>query len=115
MSERERVLPEQGSVAPPRSNGELVFAAPWESRVFGITLALFEAGHFEWTEFQSRLIEAIAQHEAELGDGEFQYYACWLEAFRKLATAKGWLDPEALASLEAELIARPAGHDHLHA
>lgn len=114
MSQREQLLPQEGAAAPPRSNGELVFAAPWESRVFGVTLALLEAGRFEWTEFQSRLIAAIAQHEAqlELGDGEFQYYACWLEAFRELATAKGWLEANALLALEAELLARPAGHDH---
>ncbi len=77
MSERERVLAQDGPAAPPRANGELLFAAPWESRVFGVTLALFEAGRFEWPEFQSRLIAAIARHEAERGDGEYQYYACW--------------------------------------
>jgi len=112
MSERDRVLPQTGPGAPPRANGELVFAAPWESRVFGVTLALYEAGRFEWSEFQSRLIAAIARHEAERGDGEYQYYACWLEAFQNLATDKAWLDGEALAALEADLLARPVGHDH---
>ncbi len=112
MSERERVLARDGPAAPPRANGELLFAAPWESRVFGVTLALFEAGRFEWPEFQSRLIAAIARHEAERGDGEYQYYACWLEAFRTLATDKGWLDGAALEQLERELAARPPGHDH---
>ena len=67
MSDRERVLAEAGSAAPPRANGELVFEAPWESRIFGLTLALFEDGRFEWQEFQSHLIEAIARHETELG------------------------------------------------
>ena len=63
MNERERVLPAEGPGAPPRANGELVFQAPWESRIFGVTLALYEAGRFEWSEFQSRLIAAIARHE----------------------------------------------------
>ncbi len=112
MSEGERVLPQEGPAAPPRANGELVFAAPWESRIFGITLALLEAGRFLWPEFQARLIEAIARHEAERGAGEYQYYACWLEAFRTLATDKGWLDARALQDLERELAARPPGHDH---
>ena len=112
MSERERVLPQQGPAAPPRANGELLFAAPWESRIFGITLALLEAGRFAWPEFQARLIESIGRHEAERGDGDYQYYACWLEAFRSLATDRGWLDPHALAALERELAARPPGHDH---
>ncbi|MBW2282508.1 MAG: nitrile hydratase accessory protein [Deltaproteobacteria bacterium] len=108
----EQVLPQDGPGAPPRSNGELVFAEPWESRIFGITLALHGQDRFEWPEFQARLIEAIARHEAEIGEGEYQYYACWLEAFRSLATDKGWLDAKALAQLESELADRPAGHDH---
>jgi nitrile hydratase accessory protein len=108
----EHHLPESGPAAPPRSNGELVFAAPWESRIFGLTLALLDAGHFQWPEFQGRLIEAIARHEATLGDDGYQYYACWLDAFRALATDKGWLDEKALMDLEAGLAARPPGHDH---
>jgi nitrile hydratase accessory protein len=86
--------------------------------VFGITLALHEAGRFEWSEFQARLIQAIAAHEAELeaqpaGEGgEYHYYGCWLKAFRTLAADKGWLDLAVLDGLEDELVARPAGHDH---
>ena len=33
-----------GAAAPPRSNGELVFEAPWESRSFGMAVALSEPG-----------------------------------------------------------------------
>ena len=33
----------------------MVFAAPWESRIFGVTLACLEAGRFAWPEFQSPL------------------------------------------------------------
>ena len=112
MSGPERVLPEEGPAAPPRANGELRFAAPWESRIFGLTLALLDAGRFAWPEFQSRLIDAIARHEAERGGGAYEYYGCWLEAFRTLATDKAWLDAGALDELEHELRARPSGHDH---
>ena len=45
--------------APPRANGELVFAAPWESRVFGLAAALRERGLFSWDEFRAELIAAI--------------------------------------------------------
>jgi len=110
----EDLLAQDGPEAPPRSNGELVFAAPWESRIFGVTLALFDAGRFEWPEFQSRLIAAIAEHEATLGAGAYQYYACWLEAFRSLAADKGWIGQADLDALERELAARPVGHDHDH-
>ena len=55
----EQRLDLDGPVAPPRRNGELVFAEPWESRVFGLTMALHQAGIFIWDEFRSRLIDAI--------------------------------------------------------
>jgi nitrile hydratase accessory protein len=115
MSDRERVLPTHGLAAPPRANGELLFEAPWEGRLFGVTLALLEAGRFEWSEFQARLIEAIAAHEAELTEveeGGYRYYDCWLQAFQGLATDKGWLDTATLEALERDLEARPPGHDH---
>jgi nitrile hydratase accessory protein len=108
----EHVLPREGSAAPPRANGELVFTEPWQSRIFGITLALHEADRFEWPEFQSRLIHAIDRHQTARGEGSYDYYACWLSAFRALATDKGWVDDAALEALERELAARPAGHDH---
>ena len=54
-----------GTAAPPRSNGALVFETPWEGRLFGITMALHDAGHFEWEEFRRLLIEEIARWERE--------------------------------------------------
>ena len=60
----ERVLPQEGPAARRAANGELQFEAPWESRIFGITLALLEQGRFAWPEFQARLIEAIARMSA---------------------------------------------------
>ena len=111
MSDLGQLLPDEEPGAPPRSNGELVFAAPWESRLFGMTLALHDAGRFEWSEFQAGLIAAIARHESE-GPDVYHYWECWLEAFRTLASSRGWLSDGALADLESELLARPHGHDH---
>ena len=116
MSGTERILAAEGPAAPPRANGELVFEAPWQSRIFGLTLALHDAGRFVWSEFQAKLIAAIETHEAELrradGEGTYDYYGCWLEAFRALAGEKGWLDAAQVDALERELLARPPGHDH---
>jgi nitrile hydratase accessory protein len=87
---REALLDVAGPGAPPRRNGELVFLAPWESRVFGLTMALYEQGRFEWDDFRQRLIAAIARAEAKLRPGEaFHYYACWLEALQQLLAAPG--------------------------
>ena len=43
---------------------------------------------------------------------DYDYWACWMEAFCGLAAERGWLAPAALAALEAELAGRPPGHDH---
>ncbi len=109
----ERVLDAHGPAAPPRRNGELVFEAPWESRVFGLTMVLHQRGCFEWDEFRDRLIQSVARADARAAAGEaFHYYACWLEALRGLLAEKELCAPEALAERETALAARPAGHDH---
>ena len=51
------LLDTEGPAAPPRRNGELLFGAPWEGRLFGLTMALHRAGVFEWDEFRQLLIE----------------------------------------------------------
>ena len=115
MSERalEQRLDREGTAAPPRSNGELLFQAPWESRVFGLTMALCEQDRFEWDEFRERLIASIAAQERALGpEDAFCYYACWLEALRSLLVDKHLCGPETLAERELQLAARPPGHDH---
>jgi len=112
-SDREGVLDAEGPAAPPRTNGELVFHAPWESRIFGLTMALYDQGRFEWDEFRDRLIEAIATAESRLeSDAPFHYYACWLQALQGLLAAKGLCAPSALSEREGRLAARPRGHDH---
>ena len=111
------VLEWDGPVAPPRRNGELVFAALWESRVFGMTMTLYERGAFGWDEFRDRLIAAIASDErAHPADDPAtdRYWSCWLAAFESLLADKGLCAPTALAARVAELAARPHGHDHRH-
>ncbi len=107
------VLDAEGPGAPPRTNGELVFSAPWESRLFGITMALYESGAFEWNEFRALLIQEIgtweaAGHPAE----EWSYYERWAAAFEKLLAARGFCGPGELSERLHNLAARPHGHDH---
>ena len=102
-----------GPAAPPRANGELVFAAPWESRVFGVTIALHEAGVFEWNEFQQRLIAAVGRWERDHPDGrDYRYYDCWYEALESLVDDRGIVAAEVVRERATELASRPAGHDH---
>jgi nitrile hydratase accessory protein len=111
MSDAE--LPIEGKAAPPRSNGELVFAAPWESRVFGIALSLVESGHLTWPEFQQELVAAIGAWErrAQPGD-EYHYYERWQEALERVLAQKAICPTIELQTRAAKLAARPHGHDH---
>ena len=74
----------------PRSNGELVFAAPWESRVFGMVSAYLGHTGQPWEVFRQRLIAAIAAAP----DGE-PYYESFTTAFESLLAADGVLSPGA--------------------
>jgi hypothetical protein len=50
----------EGVAAPPRSNGELVFSAPWQARAFGICVAVLEREGLGWDAFRPHLVSAIA-------------------------------------------------------
>ncbi len=78
-----------GPVAVPRKNGELLFEAPWQGRVFGMAVALQDRRVYGWQDFQSRLIAEIAGAEAH---GEpSAYYERWLRSFEGLLVEKGIL------------------------
>jgi nitrile hydratase accessory protein len=108
------VLDWNGPLSPPRRNGELVFETLWESRVFGMTMTLYEAGVFRWEEFRDRLIAAIAAWERAQhpDDDAYRYWDCWLAAFERLVADKGLCPPTVLAARVVALAARPPGHDH---
>lgn len=105
----------EGPAAPPRSNGELVFAAPWEGRAFGLTMALVDAGAISYETFRTELIEQIAAWEADPPAGEcYSYYGCWLRALERVVAAAGLVSVADVRERSAAFAARPAGHDHRH-
>ena len=101
--------------APPRSNGELVFEEPWESRAFGVAVALHDAGVLDFEAFRARLIEQIGAWEAEhaASAGGYRYYECWLEALERVLEEQGLVDPVRVANARAALEHEWA-HDHAH-
>jgi nitrile hydratase accessory protein len=109
------LLAEDGQAAPPRDNGELVFAAPWESTAFAMAIGLEEAGVFTAEEFRVRLIESIAAWEAlpERSRGAWSYYERWLHALQALL-----FDREVIGDLELHdriaTLAHHDDHDHGH-
>jgi nitrile hydratase accessory protein len=103
-----------GPAAPPRQNGELVFAAPWERRLFGVTMALHERGVFAWDEFRALLIDEIArwQATAAAAGAAYAYYERWERALSRLLGERGVIDPAVVRARARELAALPPGHDH---
>ena len=104
-----------GTVALPRRNGELVFDAPWESQAFGMAIALYEQGHYDWEEFRGRLISKIGDWE---GSGEderaaWNYYRHWLASFEALVKDRGLLSEEDIEERTSELLLG-AGDEHHH-
>src|SRR4051812_33915172 len=87
-------------LAVPRKNGGLVFAAPWEGRVFGMAVALSDDEVYDWNAFRDRLVAEIAAAE-EHGDGS-PYYERWLASFERLLLDTGILTAEELDTRTAE-------------
>ncbi len=100
-----------GPGAPPRLNGELVFEAPWQSRVFGLTAALVETGRLDWAGFQQALIARVGAADAE---GIDDYWGCWRDAFGDCCAALGLVAPGEWSQRTTALLSRPADHDHTH-
>ena len=89
----------QGELALPRINGELIFAAPWEGRAFGIAVALNESGAYEWGDFQQRLAAEIAAAPSD-NEGSV-YYERWLASLERLLIEQGMISREELDSRTA--------------
>ena len=107
-------LAAEGPGAPPRSNGELVFDAPWQSRAFGVAAALAEAGCIDWSRFQAVLIERVGRADTEqLDTGRPSvYWQCWLDAMGSLVEGADMIGPGVWSARSRELAGRAPGHDH---
>jgi nitrile hydratase accessory protein len=104
----------EGTEALPRSNGELVFEAPWEGRAFGIAVNLNQQGLYPWRTFRDGLVQEIGS--AEAGGEEDHYYEHWLATLQKLLLDQGVLSEEELAQRTEEYAsgARDDDWDHDH-
>ena len=72
-----------GPASLPRTNGELVFAEPWEARALAMAVALTERLELPWDAFRQRLIGAVA------ADPDRAYYESWAAALEDLVISTG--------------------------
>ena len=101
-----------GADALPRRNGELVFQAPWESRAFGVAVALHDAGAIDFERFRTQLIAEIAARGTDGGGEEGSaYYEHWLGALQQVLLAEGVVSAAELDA-RAAVIAHEWAHDH---
>jgi len=105
MPAAEGLLDVDGPAAPPRANGELAFTAPWERRVFGVTMALTD-NVFSYEDFRQRLIDRLAEAPAR------PYWQSWAAALEDALSEACAIDSELLDARHRQLLARPHGHDH---
>jgi len=103
-----------GASAPPMTNGELVFEAPWQGRAFGIARSLAEQGLYSWDDFRDSLIAEVLKSDAAPDGSPYAYYDRFLAALEAVLARRGVIAPNELRDRIADLEARPEGHDHDH-
>jgi nitrile hydratase accessory protein len=97
----QRIGQMEGTAALPRSNGELVFGAPWEGRAFGMAVTLYDQGKYPWRDFRDRLVAEIAAESAGISSS---YYERWLASLEKLVIAHGMITPNELDARTADYL-----------
>jgi nitrile hydratase accessory protein len=81
---------------------EPAFEEPWHAQVFAITVALNEAGRFDWSEWATRFGATLKAHglSREL-DGGADYFNAWLETLEGFLQELGLAEMAALQDLKA--------------
>lgn len=79
---------------------EPVFAEPWHAQVFAVTVALNEAGRFDWPDWAARFSDTLKRNglDREL-DGGDDYFHPWLETLECLLADQGTALPQDVKDL----------------
>ena len=79
---------------------EPAFAVPWHAQVFAVTVALNEAGRFDWLDWAARFSETLVRHGlAKELDGGDDYFSAWLETLEAFASQAGWAEASEIAAM----------------
>jgi len=79
---------------------EPVFAEPWHAQVFAVTVALNEAGRFDWPDWAARFSATLKRHGLSRAlDGGDDYFHAWLETLEGFLAEQGVAPPEDVRSV----------------
>lgn len=70
----------------PRTNGALVFEAPWQARAHAMAVLFVEATGSNWDAFRTCLVDAIGERP------DRAYWESWVVALDRFATQAGLLN-----------------------
>lgn len=86
----------------PHTAPEPVFAEPWHAQVFAVTVALNEAGRFDWPDWAARFSATLKRNglDREL-DGGDDYFHAWLETLEALLAEQGETSANDVEALRA--------------
>ncbi|MEX0276874.1 MAG: nitrile hydratase accessory protein [Ruegeria sp.] len=74
----------------PHTAPEPVFAEPWHAQVFAVTVALNEAGRFDWPDWATRFSATLKRQGLERDlDGGDDYFNAWLETLEGFLAESG--------------------------
>ena len=84
------------TLLPPTAEGEPVFQAPWQARIFALMVSIVNDKFVPWKSFQSRLVAEIdsckTQARSETASAvELNYYSSWLAAAERTLIEEGFI------------------------
>ncbi len=80
---------------------EPVFAEPWHAQVFAVTVALNEAGRFDWPDWAARFSETLKRNGLTKDlDGGDDYFHAWLETLEAFLAETDEAAPEDVQELQ---------------
>ncbi len=94
---------------------EPVFAEPWHAHVFAMTVALNEAGRFDWPDWAARFSQTLKHNGLNRDlDGGDDYFVAWLETLEQFLAEQGAALPGDVESIrqawEDAYLTTPHGH-----
>ena len=74
---------------------ESPFTEPWQARVFALTVAMNEAGHFDWPDWAA----VFGRHLKGTRNGDADYWQAWAEALEEMLARHGVAEGGEVAAL----------------